>query len=350
MRYKSNKSAKIGWQGSDDELAVSTYHGDGSTHRLDDFRTLEILEYGLEPRTEEELLAFVTDEFDVDDADAERWLETLLDDELLLPSDHSFHEASAEWFDKRWRQALYYHSGTRNVDPDEVREPTGEVVDDAVRRIRDTVDGTVVELPDPGSIPDRPTNEVMLDRRTHRTFAGEPFSAQTLSTLLYYSFEKARKGRRKLARADDPDHATVATHLPFEVYLVVQRNEDVETGVYRYDVREHELVRVRTFESPAEADDRIVEVTTDQSYPQGAGVTVVFTTPLRREMERYRHSRGLQNAYVQAAVQSHRVILTAVSMDLRAFLTPALRDTIADDLVGVDGFEEAVTYTTPVGK
>lgn len=350
MQYVTNKSTKIDWRGSDEGLAVSTYHSGPSTRSLDDVSTVEILEYGLDPKSEGELLAFMTDELGMDESRARRQFQDLVDSGLLLPPDHPFLGESSEWFDKRWRQALYYHFGTQDVDPVETRRPIDGPPDGTLQRAREAVDGTVVELPEPGPLTDRPVNEVMLRRRTHRTFAGEPFDARTLSTLLHHSFEKARKGRNRLARQETPSHAAVAKHLPFEVYLVVQRNDDLETGVYRYDVREHELVRVRTFESSGMADDRVVEVTVDQSYPAGAAATVLFTTPFSREFERYRHSRALRNAYVQAAVQSHRVILTAIAMDLRAFLTPAIRDTVADDLVGVDGFEEAVTYTTPVGR
>lgn len=350
MQYLTNKTTKIDWRGSDEELAVSTYHDGPSTQRLDDVSTLEILEFGLDPKSEAELLAFMTDELGLIEPQAERQFRSLVDSGLLVPSDHPFLEKSSEWFDKKWRQALYYHFGTQDVDPAENRRPTGTPPDRTLERARDVVEGTVVELPEPGSLTDKPVNEVMLRRRTHRTFAGEAFDARTLSTLLYHSFEKTRKGRNRVAREETASHASVATHLPFEVSLVVQRNDDLEPGVYRYDIREHELVRTRTFESPEAADDRVVEVTVDQSYPAGAAVTVLFTTPFSREFERYRHSRALRNAYVQAAVQSHRVILTAIAMDLRAFLTPAIRDTVADDLVGVDGFEEAVTYTTPVGR
>jgi SagB-type dehydrogenase family enzyme len=191
----------------------------------------------------------------------------------------------------------------------------------------------------------------MLGRRTHRTFAEEPLGAETLSTLLSHSFEKPRRVRRSLLDGErEPSHGTLSRHFSFEVYPVVMRGDGVEEGVYRYDITDHALDRVGDIDDPESADDRMVRTAYDQVHPAGAAVSFLFTSHMGREQARYRDSRAIRNAYMQVAGHSHRLILTAIAMELRAFLSPALRDDLADETVGVDGFSEAVTYMTTVGR
>lgn len=350
MQYATNKTVRVDWLGRDDGRTLSTYDGGSTTSQLDDLDTLKILQYALEPRTERELISFL-DDLAEDGPSAERRLERLLDDDLLLPSDHSLSEESAEWFEKHWRVALYYHFATRGVDPDAVRRPPEGLADDLLEPARSGVDGEVVSLPEPDPLPDRPVNEVMLGRRTHRSFRGNDLDATQLSTLLHHSFEKTRRLRSRVADPDEPSsHADLAAALPFDVYTVVMRNEDLDCGVYRYGVRDHELVRVRDLDSPEAVDDLMARTATDQDHLRGSAATMLFDARFDREQERYRHSRALRNVYVQTAVQGHRVILTAIAMGLRAFLTPALRDSLADDVVRADGFRASPTYLVSVGR
>lgn len=350
MQYATNETLRLDWRGHDDGATLSTYDGDPTPRRLDDLETLKTLEYALEPRTERELLEFLAD-LDGGESSAEHRLERLLDDDLLLPTDHPLSGESAQWFEKYWRVALYYHFGTRHVDPDSFRRPTDDLADDLLEPARSAIDGPVVSLPEPEPLPDRSVNGVMLDRRTHRSFRGNDLDAGQLSTLLHHSFEKTRQLRARLADADEPPtHAELAAATPFEVYPVVMRSEDVEHGIYRYDLREHELVRVRRLDSSEEIDALMARTATDQDHLRGSGVTVLFNARFDREQARYPHSRALRNVYVQTAVQGHRVILTAIAMGLRAFLTPAIRDGLADDLVDADGFSASPTYLVAVGR
>lgn len=351
MKYATNETVRLDWRGNDGNATISTYDDGSSTRTLDGFDTLAVLEFGLEPRTETALVEFMTDDLGMGTEEARARFDRLVDDGLLLPSDHPLPAESAAWFEKKWRAALYYHFGTRDVDAGAVRQPTDGLADDLLEPASEAVDGEVFALPEPGPALDGPVNEAMLRRRTHRSFRGESLDADRLSTLLHHGFEKVRLARERLADADEPPaHAEVAAAVPVEPYVLVMRSDDLDVGVYRYDVREHELVRVRPIDSPEAADDAVFRSATDQEHPHGAAATVLFSARFDREQARYRDSRALRNLYVQTAVQGHRVILTAMAMNLRAFLTPALRDSFVDDLVDADGFAESPTYLVSVGR
>lgn len=78
----------------------------------------------------------------------------------------------------------------------------------------------------------------------------------------------------------------------------------------------------------------------------GCSVVFLLTACFDRYMWRYRNSRALRNVYIEAGEFAQRLILSAVSVGFNTFLTPATRDSNADELLDLDGASESIIYLT----
>jgi SagB-type dehydrogenase family enzyme len=365
QRLRTNPEMRLTWRepspesGPNDHAALvaRTYRSE-SGFEVGGSLVFDLLEYALTPRTPDELTAYLDDHYD--DVDADGVLTDLLERGFLLTADADVFDDIEQWVEKGWRQALYFHLATRGVSfvddgTDAGVERKRDRVDEFLERegpptLFEPVDGEeTVPLPEPSPLPDESLASVLLRRRTSRQFAAEPIDPEALSTILHHACAPVADVRRHVAETapDDPLTYMLSSHTIHEVYPVVLRSasEALAEGVYHYDMRDHELelLEAGTFA------DTVREVAIGQGI-DGASVAFLVGACFDRYQWRYRHSRALRNLYVETASLAHRFLLSATAFDWGTFLTPALRDTLADDLTGNDGYREAISYLVAVGK
>lgn len=365
--YRTNRVVQFAWRSTDDQPGTGrfvgkTYTDSGRAFEVGDPEVVRVLEYALDPRSRDEIAGFVEREFDADPDEARDVVDSLVEQEFLLPADHPLFDRTEEWFEKNWRRALYYHLGSRNVsyaddDPDDRKRTREDVIgsylaeEDAPPVYPSFDDDELVSLPEPEPMPDRPLAETLLARRTTRGFAGESLSATRLSSLLYHVFDPVREVRDFVARHADEEPVLhhVSLQLPFEVYPLVMRVDGFDPGLYAYSIRDHALVPRASFDDAEEIEALLADLS-HQPYSQGGAVTCLFSAHVHRERWRYRHDRALRNLYAKTTTHPHRLILVATAYGLGAFQTPALKDSEIDDLVGTDSFEEPISYLVTVGE
>ena len=66
-------------------------------------------------------------------------------------------------------------------------------------------------------------------------------------------------------------------------------------------------------------------------------------------MARYKHERAYRNMLVNVAEFAHQYIFYSTALDYSTFLTPAIKDELASNLLNIDGFEEIPLYTVAIG-
>jgi nitroreductase len=81
-------------------------------------------------------------------------------------------------------------------------------------------------------------------------------------------------------------------------------------------------------------------------------VSFLFTADFERYQWRYRHSRALRNILMDLASLAHRLILATTALEHDNFLSPAIADQEAEELLNIDHreFEEAALYVVSVGE
>ena len=198
----------------------------------------------------------------------------------------------------------------------------------------------VVPLGEPDLAGGLSAAEAIVTRRSHRSYSSEPLSRPELSRLLHLagaiSAERFGNARRTAPSA--------GALYPVEIYPVLHNVAQMERGVYHYVYQDHvvELVQEGDFRQ------RVVEQGLMQEFLGQSGVVIVLTQILQRMRPRYQ-DRSYRYGLLEVGHIGQNVYLAATSMGLGACGVGAFLDDDINDLLGVDGTEEAAIYMLAVG-
>jgi len=181
--------------------------------------------------------------------------------------------------------------------------------------------------------------EVIAARRSRREYLSGPLSLEDLSTLLYAAqgITEPRWGFRASPSA--------GALYPIETYVAVHDVAGLEMGLYHYAVADHALERLRAGDLRA----ALVLAGVGQEMLGTAQVCFILTAVFQRTRWRYRE-RTYRYILLEAGHIGQNIYLAATGLGLGACAVGAFLDDRVNDLLGVDGSEEAALYLLTVGK
>jgi SagB-type dehydrogenase family enzyme len=188
--------------------------------------------------------------------------------------------------------------------------------------------------------------ETLHARRTHREFARGKVSLDNVSKLLQTTwgvqgfFQTNVFG--KLPYKTSPSGG--ARH-PGEVYLMALRVDGLGRGMYHYQPKDNRLVRLPVKVSPRRAS----EYCADQAYFAGAAALFIMTAVFARTMWKYGRARAYRVVLLETGHLCQTFCLTATRLGLAPFSTAALKDSLIEKDLGLDGISESVLYVAGVG-
>lgn len=203
----------------------------------------------------------------------------------------------------------------------------------------------LIRLPDreTWSIPPCDLQNAMAARRSRRQFTGAALSLDEIAFLLW-----ATQGVRAVLHA-----AAVLRTVPsagcrhsFETYLAVLRIEGLERGIYRYLPMDHALVLVREVEMLPE---RLIAATHGQEFAGRSAVTLLWTAVPERMEWRYGEA-SYKVIALDAGHVCQNLYLACEAIGAGTCAIAAYNQTLVDELLGVDGYDEFGIYLAPVGK
>ena len=207
------------------------------------------------------------------------------------------------------------------------------------------VESRIIQLPHPEDwcIPPCNLQTTIAARESHRQFTPEPLSLEELAFLLW-----ATQGVR-----EEIHEAAVLRMVPsagcrhpFETYLAVLRVDTLTQGIYRYLPLDHSIVFVREVENlPA----HLTAATHGQRFAGQAAVTFIWTVIPERTEWRYAEA-SYKVIALDAGHVCQNLYLACEAVGAGTCAIAAYNQTLADDLLGVDGVEEFSIYIAPVGK
>jgi len=196
-------------------------------------------------------------------------------------------------------------------------------------------------LPKPESIQGLSTEETIQRRRSVRDYSGQPMSLEELGRLLYYcDGENAESWGHRLRAAP-----SAGALYPIEVYVVANRVNDLQPGLYHYMVQNHALELLQE----GNLQGTITRCGLSQEFLGQANVVLVFTAIFQRLRWRYQQ-RAYRYALLEAGHLGENVYLAATSMGCGACAVGAFLDNDLNELLSVDGRDEAALYMLAVGK
>jgi SagB-type dehydrogenase family enzyme len=200
---------------------------------------------------------------------------------------------------------------------------------------------TVMPLPEPALEGSLPTAKAIAARRSTRDYAPAAMTSDELSRLLFLtsgvSADKYGNPRRTA-----PSSGAL---YPIEVYAVVHRVEGIDPGVYHYAYREHALEQVRAGDFRAQ----VVEQAIAQEFLGECGVVLFLTMIMQRMRPKYQ-DRSYRYGLLEAGHLGENAYLAATSMGLGACGVGAFMDDAINEMLGVDGVEEAAVYMLAAGR
>lgn len=188
-----------------------------------------------------------------------------------------------------------------------------------------------------------PLIEVINKRRSRRKYTGAALTLEELSFLLW-----SCQGIRESAPGRPRAYRTVPSagcRHPFETYILVNRVEGLEPGLYRYLPVEHKLHLLR-------ADDDVtleIHAASEDQYVLESAATFIWTViPYRSEWRYLHHAHRVILMDIGHACQN--LYLAAEAIGCGTCALGAYNQAAMDAALGVDGEDEFTIYLAPVGR
>jgi SagB-type dehydrogenase family enzyme len=200
-------------------------------------------------------------------------------------------------------------------------------------------DAKRIALPDPRGYAGLTLEEAVEARRSVRDYAAGPHSSEELSRLLHAAqgITERRWGFRAAPSA--------GALYPIELYPVVHDVAGLPPGIYHYAVQEHGLELLQ----PGDFCAAVMQAGLWQDFLGTAGVCFVLSAIFQRTRWRYRE-RTYRYVLLEAGHVGQNLYLAATAMGLGACAVGAFLDDALNELLGLDGEQEAALYVLSVGQ
>ena len=204
----------------------------------------------------------------------------------------------------------------------------------------------LIDLPGPNADLMQKTgfHRLLLERQSRRKFTKEALSLDELSYLLWSTqgvIVELRQGHasRRTVPSGGARHA-------FETYLVINRVEDLEPGVYRYLPFSHQLY----FQEAVKSLPALLTVANlGQKFVGNAAVVFAWSCiPYRAEWRYMEHAH--KNLLLDAGHICQNLYLAVEALGLGTCAIGAYDQAAMDSILELDGEDEYVVYLSPVGK
>lgn len=204
----------------------------------------------------------------------------------------------------------------------------------------------LISLPDPKncSLAASDFLAIVESRESRRKYTDEALALVELSYLLWTtqgvkSVNETQTFTKRLVPSAGARH-------PFETYLLVNRVEGIEPGLYRYLALEHKLLLVNAAE---DINQKITEASLKQKQVQNSAVTFCWVADIARTYWRY-DERSFRYIMLDAGHVCQNLYLAAETIHCGVCAIAAYDDDLMNKALGVDGVHQFTAYLASLGK
>jgi SagB-type dehydrogenase family enzyme len=190
----------------------------------------------------------------------------------------------------------------------------------------------IIQLPNPFQKTTPSFTEVLQKRKSTRSFSTQPLSKVDLAFLLW-----AATGIQRAEHGYEFRTAPSAGALyPIETYITANNVDDVEKGVYHYNIKNHLLEEIKL----GSFGDKLAHAALNQEMCADASVVFMWTAVFRRSKWKY-SQRAYRYIYLDAGHIAQNLALAAASIACGSCQVGAFFDDEVNSIVGIDGIEES---------
>ena len=183
-------------------------------------------------------------------------------------------------------------------------------------------------------------SEVIRKRKSIRVFSDQPLSKVDLAFLLW-----ASTGIQRIEHGYAFRTAPSAGALyPVETYIAANNVEDVERGIYHYNIKNHSLEEIKT----GDFGNALAHAALGQNMCSTASVVFIWTAVFERSKWKY-SQRAYRYVYLDAGHVAENLALAATSISCGSCHIGAFFDDEINSIVEIDGTEESVICLSVVG-
>lgn len=184
--------------------------------------------------------------------------------------------------------------------------------------------------------------ESIISRKSGREYDSNPITKDELSVLLKYSCGEVSLGEDKVHRAQ----ASAGARFPIEMYPIVFRGtEELPSGLYHYNVREHSLDVLWKRDFTKEDVGKLFTY----EWVQDASLGIVMTAVFERTQNKYKE-RGYRCVLLEAGHIGQNLYLVSNALGLECCALSGTRDENLEEFIDIDGTTESVIYGFSFGK
>ncbi len=182
--------------------------------------------------------------------------------------------------------------------------------------------------------------QVLKKRKSIRTFSTKPLSKDDLAFLLWTS-----TGIQRTEHGYDFRTSPSAGALyPIETYIATNNVEDIEKGLYHYNIKKHLLEEIEL----GYFGNKLAHASLDQQMCSDASAVFIWTAIFRRSKWKY-SQRAYRYIYLDAGHIAQNLALAATSIAVGSCECGAFFDDELNSIVGIDGTSESTICLSVVG-
>jgi len=180
----------------------------------------------------------------------------------------------------------------------------------------------------------------LTHRKSVRKYKNEKVEFEKFSFLLKMACGIAASTEKRKFRAAPSAGAT----YPIETYVLTGNVEDIEPGIYHYNIYENTLELIKS----GDFREELCVACLNQDMLRQAAFTVIWSSIFDRCKYRY-FDRAYRYVYLDAGHIAQTFALTAVALGLATCQVGAFFDDNVNALLGLDGEKESVIYMSTAG-
>ena len=183
--------------------------------------------------------------------------------------------------------------------------------------------------------------EIFKQRRSVRVFQELPVKLEQISYLLWAS-TGIQRNKGNFAFRTAPSAGAL---YPIETYILINNCQDLVSGIYHYDIRNHSLEQIKegNFSIP------FAQGALDQRMVALAPIVFIWTAIFQRSKWKYQQ-RTYRYIYLDAGHIAAHLSLAAIEMGLGSCQIAAFYDNEINVLLNIDREEESALYLSVVGS
>lgn len=303
--------------------------------------------------TRENIELHIADNLKVNKEEVSSFINNLFDKKILLHNTDGYPvDQINHWVKRKWLNALIYHLESQNVecidDGNSIDEDKKDYFFDNkelhnIWKIYSDLPTGVLPSPNLSVFEERSLEEVLLKRDSFLPFKGKSILLNDLSNIFAAANTELVNNRLNLEKNTKSLYKSSFSAL--ETYIFIFDVEKLDKGLYHYDPKNHNLILLKK----GDFEEIVTDMCIGQKRASMGGCLFLITANSTRYMARYKHERAYRNMLVNVAEFAHQYIFYSTALDYSTFLTPAIKDELASNLLNIDGFKEIPLYTVAIG-